>query len=163
MNYDRIILELLDRVSSLEEQVNQLRLNIQNKEEKSDDDTYTINSTTGKDTTKYLFDGRKYGKNRLVLAIVKRYMRENPDTSKEQLMEVFDKSLQGSLGVIRELNEVKNSYSDYERRFFVASNDIIDTETGICVVCNQWGVSNIGNMIARAKKLGMEITVLKYA
>ena len=34
-------------------------------------------------------------------------------------MMTFDKSLQGSLGVIRTLEDVKNSYIDCERRFFV--------------------------------------------
>ncbi|MDD3139434.1 MAG: hypothetical protein PHX08_10745 [Lachnospiraceae bacterium] len=162
MNYDRVILELLDRVSVLEDEVKLLKLQFEDNDgTDEDDEVYSPISSTGRDTTKYLLDGKRYGKNRLVLAIVKKYVIEHPDSSKEHLMEVFDKSLQGSLGVIRELKEVKNSYSDYRRRFFVASDEVIDVSNGVCVVCTQWGKENIGNIIARAKQLEMNITILK--
>jgi len=163
MNYDRIILELMDRVSALEDEVEILKSK-QTQIESSEETEAVFGTSTdssGRDTTKYILDGRKYGKNRLVLTIVKKYMEDHPDTSSIQLLSIFDKSLQGSLGVVRELEEVKNAYADYERRFFVSPNDVIKTTTGVCVVCTQWGIANIGNMVARAKQLGIEITVVK--
>ena len=161
MNYDRIILELMDRVAALEEEVALLKAGKNEEVETQDgftDNNFEVNG--GRDTTKYILDGKRYGKNRLVLAIVKKYVHENDGMTAAKLMMIFDKSLQGSLGVIRTLEDVKNSYSDYERRFFCQPNEIIQTSTGPCVVCTQWGKFNINNLIARAKELGIEITII---
>jgi hypothetical protein len=161
MNYDRVILELIDRVSLLEDEMEYLKSKVE-KEDSENGDIYGSSSdSSGRDTTKYILDGKKYGKNRLVLAVVKKYMDENPNTSTNKLKSVFDKSLQGSLGVVRELEDVKNSYSDYERRFFVSPNEIINTTDGECVVCTQWGIGNIGNIIVRSKQLGIEVTIVE--
>ena len=93
MNYDRIILELMDRVSVLEDEVATLKENnntdISN-EDMDDDTVITKMSTTGKDTSKYIFEGKKYGKNRLVLAVVNKYMEMNPNISAIQLIMTFD-------------------------------------------------------------------------
>lgn len=162
MNYDRIILELMDRVSALEEEVALLKATNKSADEETqngfEDNSFEVNS--GRDTTKYILDGKRYGKNRLVLAIVKKYVKENEGITAARLMMVFDKSLQGSLGVVRTLEDVSNSYSDYERRFFCQPNEVIQTSTGACVVCTQWGKFNINNLIARAKELGIEVTII---
>lgn len=176
MNYDRVILELLDRVSALEDEIEKLKkqqsLSITDAESS---DVSTSNegskesltfsqlfennnqSGNGRDTTKYIFDGKRYGKNRLVLAIVQKYVKSVNQPTVGMLTRTFDRSLQGSLGVVRKYNDVKKNYSDYERRFFCQPNEIIHTVDGDCVVCTQWGKFNIDNIIARAKQLGMEI------
>jgi len=78
MNYDRLILELMERVSVLEDEVGELKKKVT--EQEPEDETYSNGSTdsAGRDTTKYILDGRKYGKNRLVLAVVKKYMKTIP-------------------------------------------------------------------------------------
>lgn len=159
MNYDRVILELIDRVSRLESEVTLLKQMLSQEENDFEyiDKEDSILSSTTRDTTKYILDGKRYGKNRLVLAVVRKYIESHPDISASQLMSVFDQSLQGSLGVIRTLNDVKNSYVDYERRFFCKPTEIIHTTTEDCVVCTQWGKFNIGNLIARAKHLNIAI------
>ena len=167
MNYDRVILELLDRVSSLEETVAQLKANtesnadefcdatkMEHSYEQRDDLSISLNA---RDTTKYIFEGKRYGKNRLVLAVVQKYVSMSPDISAEKLMTIFDRSIQGSLGVIRLAREAKYAYGDHERRFFFQPHEIIHTSTEDCVVCTQWGKFNIGNFIARAEQLGMHI------
>ncbi len=164
MNYDRIILELIDRVSTLEDEVEFLKTKISedyDQQKSNGDATETSTETGGRDTTKYMFDGKKYGKNRLVLAIVKKYMEQFPSTSADELIGIFDKSLQGSLGVIRKLNEVKKNCSDYKTRFFVLPNEVIHTSTDDCAVCTQWGIGNIGNMITLAKQLGFQVTTIR--
>lgn len=167
MNYDRIILELLDRISALEDDVSRLKSEMQisyniakgNKEETGVSIT-NINMSDGRDTTKYILDGKKYGKNRLVLAIVQKYMQNSHNISAIELCRVFDKSLQGSLGVVRTVSDAKDSYSDYERRFFCQPNEIIHTSSEDCVVCTQWGKFNIDNIIARAEELGIIIKTI---
>ena len=167
MNYDRVILELLDRVSALEATVAQLKANagsnaigfsdapkMESGFEQSDDYSVSLN---GRDTTKYIFEGKRYGKNRLVLAVVQKYVSMNPGISAEKLMATFDKSIQGSLGVLRLAKEARYAYGDHERRFFFQPHEIIRTSTEDCVVCTQWGKFNIGNFVARAEQLGMHI------
>ena len=107
-----------------------------------------------------MLNGVRYGKNRLALAIVSEYCKTVPNVTATTLMATFDRSLQGSLGVIRTLTDVKNSYEDYERRFFCQPSEVIHTQTEDCVVCTQWGIANIGNIIARAKELGINITTI---
>lgn len=178
MNYDRIILELLDRVATLEEEVRILKQNQNSRtengvipadiqEETMEEENQGIArffepapSGNGRDTTKYILDGKRYGKNRLVLAIVQKYAYSYNCPTIGMLTAAFDRSLQGSLGVVRSLEDVKRNYSDYERRFFCQPNEIIHTADGDCVVCTQWGKYNIDNMVARAKQLGIEITVI---
>ena len=161
MNYDRIILELMDRVAALEDEVRALKA-----ERRSADipaEVYPEVETpiyNGRDKTKYILGGVRYGKNRLVLAIVTEYFRRNPSLTADELIATFDRSLQGSLGVIRTLDDITASYSDFEKRFFCQPDEIIYTSTGKCVVCTQWGVGNIGNIIARAKELGISVTVI---
>lgn len=166
MNYDRIILELLERVSVLEEEVRLLKSNKSTispltEQGESIEKSYSIPTSNGRDTTKYMLDGVRYGKNRLVLAIVKKYMESHPNTSASSLMLTFDKSLQGSLGVIRTVADVRISYSDSEKRFFLRNEEIIKTTTEPCAVCSQWGSFNINNAIARAKELGIDVKVLR--
>ena len=170
MNYDRVILELLDRVSALEETVARLKSNAEVVENASEE-TYKVDlgyeniddfsaSMNGRDTTKYIFEGKKYGKNRLVLAVIKKYVSMNHGISAETLMAVFDKSIQGSLGVVRLAKDAKSAYGDYARRFFFQPHEIIHTTTEDCVVCTQWGKFNIGNFIARAEQVGMHIQIV---
>jgi len=51
------------------------------------------------DNTKYIFNDIEYGKDRLVLAVIKQYVLDKePDLNK--LKQVFSSSLQGSLDVV---------------------------------------------------------------
>ena len=153
MNYDRLILELMDRVSRLEEEVAELK-------PKANKTTSQTSPRNRRDTTKYILNGVKYSKSRLVLAIVRAYLDTHPTISASDLLTVFDKSLQGSLGVIRVVDDAQKSYTDYRKRFFCKPDEIINTTTSDCVVCSQWSAANIGNIIARAKELGINITVI---
>ena len=158
MNYDRVILEMLDRISLLEEEIRLLK-------EKSGTENESLRFNLGrisasgntKDTTKYLFDGKKYGKNRLAHAIVSKYISEKSTITAIHLMTIFDKSLQGSLGVVRTVEDAQKSYADPERRFFMRPDEVIHTSTDNCVVCSQWGSFNIGNLVVRARDLGFVI------
>lgn len=164
MNYDRIILELIDRISVLEDEVAALKVEKleEHKSLNSTQEIYSVPTYNGRDTTKYMLDGRKYGKNRLVLAIVKKYMEFHPDTTASLLMITFDKSLQGSLGVVRTVSDVKSAYADCERRFFLRPDEVIKTSTDDCAVCSQWGTFNISNIITRANELGITVKEIKW-
>ena len=112
MEYANIILEMLDRIKKLEQEVAELKqqqksnaLAIDKSHSYTESSAYTPNisysiPTTGKrDTTRYMFEGNVYLKNRLVLAVVKAYVSKNTSVTRQQLKQTFDKTLQGSIGV----------------------------------------------------------------
>ena len=83
MNYDRIILELIDRISRLESEVSALKEELSQFSNSSeyDEEGNNISTSTARDTTKYILDGKRYGKNRLVLAVVHKYIESHPNIS----------------------------------------------------------------------------------
>ena len=113
---------------------------------------------SNRDKTKYMFEGKVYAKNRLVLAIVKKFVEDNNPT-RDQLFSVFDKSLQGSLGVV-EVYENAIKISDASKRFFLKEDDIIKLKDARIVVCTQWGIFNIVKFIKQAQSLGYNIDTI---
>lgn len=111
-----------------------------------------------RDYTKYLFQNQVYGKNRLVLAVVKAHVRANPGISLVQLQTAFPDSLQGSLGVIRPLNPTLES-AELQRRYFFKPDERLRIGGGRdeAVVCTQWGTGNIGRFLDQAASLGFQI------
>lgn len=156
MKYDELILDILNRIIKLEKEVEQLK--------NRDCATETIisqkrvgeNKPQQRDKTRYMFKGNVYLKNRLVLEVVKDYVSNNPTISCQGLKEVFDKSLQGSMGVV-EYESVARQRSDYQVRFFAKEDEIIRLKDGNMLVCSQWGILNIPNFIKRAEQLNYKI------
>lgn len=97
-------------------------------------------SESGRDKTRYMFENKIYAKNRFVLAVVERYVCENNPTLNE-LRNVFDKSLQGSLNVV-ETMENASKIKDAKKRYFMQS-PITLNDKNVVVVCTQWGIFNI--------------------
>ena len=145
MDYEVEILNLRKRIEELE------NLILPNSKEK-------ISTPSNRDKTKYMFEGKVYPKNRLVLAIVKKYIEKNNPTFVE-LSKIFDKSLQGSLGVV-ELYEEATKISDAAKRFFLKEEDVITLQKDKVVVCTQWGIFNIVKFIKRAQALGFNIETI---
>ncbi len=116
-------------------------------------------TVSGRDFTKYTYNGRKYGKGRLVLAVVSEYVRVNDGLSYEDLNEAFPKHLQGSHGVFRDLDGALEIYKkEGRKRFFIDTEDSIQLSDGSIAVCTQWGTRNINKFIDAARNLGLEIS-----
>jgi hypothetical protein len=151
-NIKELINNLIARIEILEGKVNDLSKSTI---------TPNINNETSKfirDKTKYMYNGVVYSKNRLVLAIITDYVLQNPKKNYQNLSIIFDKSFQGSLGVVRLFSEIKNR-KDAAKRFF--TNDIIKLDSGEeVVVCTQWGAFNINRFITLASSLNFSITKL---
>lgn len=108
-----------------------------------------------RDSTKYDFHGHKYGKGRLVLAVVKAYVADNPDVSYEGLLATFPKKLQGSIGVINKFIAVEERYQDKKhKRHFMKPDEIVPLADCDAVVCTEWGAGNIDDFIQVARSLG---------
>lgn len=173
MDYSNIILEMLDRIKKLELEVDNLKkvqpsnvstndvIGEHNMSEQQSKVEYSSFAGGKRDTTRYLFEGYIYLKNRLVLAIVKAYVANNGSITCQQLKQVFDKSLQGSIGVVESV-EIAKLRSDYSVRFFAKPDEVIHLSDGDMFVCTQWGIGNIINFIKRAEQLGFEIEPIKY-
>jgi hypothetical protein len=146
MDYEKIINELLERVSKLEEQVNGNKINITSNE---------------KDKTKYLFNGSIYSKSRLVLAVIQKYVKDNRDIDMNKLSNIFDYTLIGksNFGVVKPVNDAKK-INGYPKRYYTKDDEVIHTFDGNMYVCTQWTIDTIKRFIARAIDLGFEIKSL---
>ena len=115
-----------------------------------------------KDFTKFSFNNFSYGKGRLVLAVVKEYVTNNPDVSFDELLTVFPAHLQGSQGV---LSKHELALSIYDRtgykRHFLKSEDLIELSGGTVAVSREWGKGNIDNFIRKAQSFGFTISPIK--
>lgn len=168
MDYSNIILEMLDRIKKLELEVENLKktqssndgVAEKNVAEQQSKVEYYSFAGGKRDTTRYLYEGYIYSKNRLVLAIVKAYVAKNNSITRQQLKQVFDKSLQGSIGVVENV-EIAKLRPDYQVRFFAKPDEIVRVSDGEMFVCTQWGIGNILNFIKRAEQLGFEIEPIK--
>ena len=147
MDYELEIINLKKRIEELE------KIILNTSKEKN-----SPQPQQNRDKTKYIYEGKVYPKNRLVLAIVKKYIQQN-NPSFNELKEVFDKSLQGSLGVV-ELYENALKVSDSAKRYFMKETDILNLSNEKVVVCTQWGIFNIVKFVKRALSLGFEIEIL---
>ena len=150
MDYELEILSLKKRIEELERIV-------LNKPQQMQMELVPTNSSN-RDKSKYMFEGRVYAKNRLVLAIIKKYVADNNPTY-EKLCSVFDKSLQGSLGVV-ELYDNVIKISDAGKRFFIKEQDTIKLSDAKVAVCTQWGIFNIVKFITQAQALGYNIQTI---
>ena len=146
MNIEQEFTELKERVAQLETAV--FKTNI------------ATLITKKRDTTRYIFNGKVYPKNKLVFAVVCEYIKNN-NCDLIGLKKVFDKSLQGSLNVVEDLNIVKK-IKDYSKRYFCKQEHVITLSCGVnIVVCTQWTIFNIMKFIKYASSLGFDITEIK--
>lgn len=150
MNYELEIMNLKKRIEELEKIVYGNSNPIIQEQ--------SLNKQSNRDKTKYMFEGRVYPKNRLVLAIIKRYVEQH-NLTYEQLNGVFDKSLQGSLKVV-ELYENALKISDATKRYFMKDEDVLNLQNEKVVVCTQWGIFNIVKFVKLAETLGFNIETI---
>lgn len=109
-----------------------------------------------KDVTKYSFKEHKnLGKGRLVLAVIKDYVENNPDISLEDLLKVFPGKYHGTYPIIKKVEEIPEKG---RVRYFMKDKDRIDLLDSKIAVCNQWGITNIDTFIKVCKTIGLEIT-----
>lgn len=156
MEYNELILDMLNRIIKLEKEVEQLKNRDCAMETILSEKKVGENKPQQRDKTRYMFKGNVYLKNRLVLEVVKDYVSNNPTISGQELKDVFDKSLQGSMGVV-EYEGVARQRSEYQVRFFAKEDEIIRLKDGNMLVCSQWGILNIPNFIKRAEQLNYKI------
>lgn len=121
-------------------------------------DVYGPKTTSSRDYSKYEFNGNVYRKGRLVLAVVRQYISDNPEVTVEQLKRIFPKDLQGNKGVLDDLEYINENYDDALTRFFAKEDEVIELKNKSKIaVCSQWGSNNIGKFIEHANYLKYKI------
>lgn len=129
-----------------------------NDDDMSDEDRGKMMSaleiTSGRDYSKYLFDGKSYGKGRCVLAIVKHLAKIKGIKTFAELKELFPDELQGTTGVIKKVSEIRENA---KCRYYIKNDEIIHLDTEIAV-STQWGVGNFPNILNLAQEHGLIIT-----
>ncbi len=116
-------------------------------------------SYTGRDNTKYAFNGQdKLSKGRLVHAVIKKYTESNPKASLTKLEEVFDsQKIQPRFGVIAEHSAAKKMTKNNVDRYFLKPEDILKVGDKKIAVCNQWSADTLKPFLKIAASLGMKI------
>jgi hypothetical protein len=116
-----------------------------------------IDENRANDRTRYKFMGNEYGKNRLVLAIIKNYVQHNDNCTLESLQTIFPRRLQGTYGVVDTFENANEIYTRTKlQRHFL--DNIIRLRSGQqIVVCTQWRIDNINQFINKAREIGYDI------
>ena len=108
-----------------------------------------------KDYTKYDFDGAtNLPKNRLVRAVIAKYVQDNQGITLKDLQDVFPKKLQGLKDCVIDADEAKMpSNNGY---YF---NELITLENGHKIaISNWWDKYNLLKFITKAESLGYKIS-----
>ena len=110
------------------------------------------------DHTEYSFDGGPFlRKNQFVHAVVAAYMQQHPETTFHELEQVFPSELQGSFGVVRTLDYIREK-NYHGRRYFVEAENVLTSRDGIeFAVSTEWGKENLPALIGAARKAGFHV------
>ena len=108
-----------------------------------------------RDYTKYKFNGKLYGKCRLVQAVLAEHIANKPNLTYQQLEKDFPKELQGSIGCFLTPCEAERRFNNPKLRCFYDKQ--LNLRDGIVLACSQWGQPNISAFIKNAQKLGYDI------
>jgi len=113
-----------------------------------------VSKSSSRDYTKFRFDGQVYAKNRLVLAVVKKHIGNNPEITMQELTQTFTASrLPTIITPIKEAREITER-TRYRRHFIDEPIVLVDAEVA---VNNQWDAGGIEVFIDLADKLGYSI------
>jgi hypothetical protein len=134
-------------------------------EEESDLGPKHVAGQTGRDNTRYDFGKEKnLSKGRLVLAIIRHHVSENPKISLAKLQEVFkSKEIQKLYGVVDEVSKCKKFTKNKRDRHFLKPEEQIKLNNGNIkvAVCSQFGVESLAPILKIAKDLGYKVTISK--
>lgn len=119
-------------------------------------DADVSSSVSSKDKSKYTFDGKKLGKGRLVLAVIKRHVESRPSITYSELEKAFPKnchSLRPGGRVFSNFNELSDT------KYFSSPEELVELQDCTIAVSTRWSINSIGGFINQAKSLGYEIAL----
>lgn len=152
---------LLSRINELELKVFELESKVKELENSKQIEEHIKLNEVKPNTRieKYLFDGKCYKKSRLVLAVINKYVKDNPNISAEELEQAFPSSefkLSTFKCVIKDEN-IPAKHRKPVKRYFIDEDEIELKDGTMMAVCTQWGKENIGLFIEYVEKYGYVI------
>ena len=109
-----------------------------------------------KNSKLYEFNGSFYGVGPLVLAVVKKWVEDNPGCNFAAVQAAFPDSLMSkTYGVVKPKKIIPAGHMKPPKRYF---DTIIDLDDVQILVCNQWTKEKMPEFINNASKLGYTIT-----
>lgn len=113
---------------------------------------------TGRDLTKYSFNGlEELSKGRLALAVIRSIAVTNPKIKLKELVEVYPDTLVPPYGVIKPKKEALE-ISKGRPRFFIKQEEMVKLADADICVSNQWTTERINEFISISKKkFGLKI------
>lgn len=122
-------------------------------------DTFFKYNYSNKDFSTFVFQGHEFNKARLVNAVIKHYVEQNPTTKLVDLKSIFPNHLQGSTGVFDTYEKAQEIYNKTGyKRFYIKPEELIKLADTTIATSTQWGVGNIDRFIKTAIELGYKIT-----
>ena len=128
---------------------------------------YTVDDLKGRITMSLNGFG-EYTKREMVLAIVKEYMKQYPETTLSELKATFRRDYLGRYALYEFIQEDIESARKWKElgedhvHYFIQDKDILTSGDGInFVVCVEWEKSNIINVLGIAKALGWNFEIVK--
>ena len=124
-------------------------------------DTFFKFNYGSRDYSKFKFNGNIYNKGRLVNAVIKKVVEDNPVITFSELKQKFPDRVQGSMGVF-DLKEKAEEI--YERtnyiRYYIKPDEVIQlADSALISTSTQWGLENIKVFIEQAKKVGYNVEI----
>lgn len=113
---------------------------------------------SSKDFTRYQFRGDEYNKRRLVLAVVKTWIKENNPLSLSELVSAFPQDIKSG-GLLVPVNEAEQmSIRQGIPRHFLGEGDLVEFSSNEkYAISNQWSRDSLNKFIEQARRLGFGI------
>ena len=114
--------------------------------------------SSGRDYTRYQFEGAVYNKRRLVLSVVKRWVAEHKPDTLDELLEAFPQDIRRTGMFLEADAAIEIAERQGIRRHFIGDGEIVDLPTsGRYAISNQWGAENLEVFLEHARRLGFSI------
>lgn len=123
-------------------------------------DTYFKFKYLSKDYSKFMFQGLEYNKGRLVNAVIRHYIDNNPMTTFAELKQKFPNSIQGSFGVFDTKSAAEEIFQRWgHKRHYIKPDEVIKLVDEAICTCTQWNPENIKAFLNQANGLGLKVEI----
>ena len=100
-----------------------------------------------------MFDGKRLGKSKLVLAIIQKFVKDHPAATVDRLKKLFPDELVSNYGVISDAAKARARSTD-KKRYFTGKDQVIGVGNRKIAVTNQITSMNLPPILRAAKAAG---------
>lgn len=123
-------------------------------------DTFFKFKYLSKDYSKFIFNQKEFNKGRLVNAVIKYYVENNPNMTFAELKNKFPDYIQGSFGIF---DTIENADSIYQRtghkRHYIKPEEEINLLDANIATSTEWNPYNMKEFLNQVNKLGIKVEI----